>query len=176
MNVLLIPSVGFILLGIAFSVVFGRLISRERTNGFPDESDEIFSTARYRAMDRLLNEGDRNFLRSQPGWNRLKEKSFRVTRIRIFRGYVHQLSDDFNKICKAIKVLMVTSEVDRPDLAGLLMKQKFLFAFGMVSVEFKLVLYQFGWSIVDVPDLMKTLESMRCQLQSFAAIARPNEA
>ncbi len=176
MNVLLIPSVGFILLGIAFAVVFVRLLSRERTDGFPDESDEIYSAARYRAMDRLLNEQDQNFLRSQPGWNRRKEKSFRVARIRIFRGYVHQLSDDFNNICKAIKLLIVTSEVDRPDLAGLLMKQKFLFAFGVISVEFKLALYEFGWSIVDVPDLLRTLEAMRRQLQSFAAIARPNEA
>jgi hypothetical protein len=175
MSVLFIPAAFFILLGVAFGALFATLISRDRINGFPDVSDEIFSQARYRAMDRLLGEEDQNFLRSQAGWNRLKEKNFRKARIRILRGYVQQLADDFNKICKAIKFLIVSSAVDRPDLAGLLMKQRFLFASGMISVEFKLILYGFGWSSVDVHDLMRTLETMRGHLQTFAAIAQPTE-
>ena len=173
MNLLLIPAAAFILLGIAFSALFARLVSRDRVNRFPDDSDEIFSLARYRAMDRLLSEEDQNFLRMQPGWNRRKEKNFRKARIGILREYVHQLAADFNKICKAIKLLMVTSEVDRPDLAGLLMKQKFLFVVGMISVEFKLTLYGFGWRSVDVQDLMRTLQTMRSHVQSFAALLRP---
>jgi hypothetical protein len=176
MNALLIPAAGFILLGLAFGALFARLISRDRIDRFPGESDEIFSLARYRAMDRLLSEEDQNFLRMQPGWNRRKAKNFRKTRIRIFRAYVQQLSADFNKICKAIKLLMVTSEVDRPDLAGLLMKQKFLFVVGMISVEFKLTLYGFGWRSVEVQDLMRTLKTMRSHVQTFAAIAQPTEA
>lgn len=55
MNLLLIPAAAFILLGIAFSTLFARRVSRDRVNRFPDESDEIFSLARYRAMDRLLS-------------------------------------------------------------------------------------------------------------------------
>lgn len=176
MNVLLIPAAGLILLGLAFGALFARLISRDRNNRFQDDSDGMFSLARYRAMDRLLSEEDQNFLRLQPGWNRRKEKNFRKARIGIFRGYLQQLSDDFNKICRAIKLLAVTSEVDRPDLAGLLMKQKFLFAVGMISVEFKLTLYGFGWSDLDVRDLTRTLETMRSRLQSFAASAQPSEA
>lgn len=176
MNVLLIPAAVFLLLAIAFASLFAKLISRDCTTGFPDDSDEIFSPARYRAMDRLLNEADQNFLRSQPGWNTRKERRYRTARIRIFRGYVHQLSDDFNKICKAIKVLIVASEVDRPDLAGLLMKQKFLFAFRMISVELKLSLYGLGWSGVNVCYLMQSLEAMRSQLQSFAAVAQASQA
>jgi hypothetical protein len=176
MNLLLIPAAGLLLLGLAFIALFARLISRDRISGFPDDSDELFSHARYRAMDRLLSEENQNFLRLQPGWNRRKEKIFRKARTRIFRAYVQQLSADFNKICKAIKLLMVTSEVDRPDLSGLLMKQKFLFVVGMISVELKLLLYGFGWSCVDVHDLMRTLETMRSHVQSFAAIAQPTEA
>lgn len=176
MNVLLIPAAGLLLLGLVFVGLFVRLLSRDRTNRFPDESDEIFSLARYRVMDRLLSEEDQSFLRLQPGWNRRKEKNFRKARIRILRAYVHQLAADFNKICKAIKLLIVTSEVDRPDLAGLLMKQEFLFVVGLISVEFKLTLYGFGWRSVDVQDLMRTLETMRSHVQSFAAIAQPTEA
>ena len=175
MNILLIPAAGFILLGLAFGALFARLISRDRISGFPDDSDELFSQARYRTMDRLLSEEDQNFLRSQPGWNRRKEKNFRKARMRILRAYVHQLATDFNKICRAIKSLIVTSKVDRPDLAGLLMKQRFLFAVRMISVEFKLTLYGFGWKSVDVQDVMRTLETMRSHVQSFAALAQPNE-
>lgn len=122
MNVLLIPAAVFLLLAIAFAWLFAKLISRDRTIGFPDDSDEIFSPTRYRVMELLLNDADRDYLCSQPGWNDRKERRYRKARIKIFRGYVHQLSDDFNKICKAIKILIVASEVDRPDLAGLLMK------------------------------------------------------
>jgi hypothetical protein len=176
MNLLLIPAAGLLLLSFAFVGLFARLFSRDRISRFPDDADEMFSFARYRAMDRLLSEDDQNFLRSQPGWNRRKEKNFRKARVKILRAYAHQLAADFHKISKAIKLLMVTSEVDRPDLAGLLMKQKFLFVVGMISVEFKLTLYGFGWRSVDVRDLMRTLEAMRSHVQSFAAIAQPTEA
>jgi hypothetical protein len=176
MNVLLIPAMGFVVLGIAFGALFAKLISRERISGFSDDSDELFSATRYRAMERLLSQDDYTFLRSQSGWNRRREKNFRKTRAGIVHAYVQQLFEDFNKICKAIKVLIVTSEVDRPDLAGLLMKHKFLFAVGMISVECKLTQYGFGWRSVDAQDLMGTLESMRAHLQSFAAIAQPTEA
>ena len=66
--------------------------------------------------------------------------------------------------------------MDGSDLAGLLMKQQFLFAVGMISVEFKLLLYGCGWRRVDVNDLLRTLETMRRRLQSFAAFAQPAEA
>jgi hypothetical protein len=176
MNVLLIPAAGLLLLAIAFASLFARLISRDRTTGFPDDSEEVFSPAKYRVLERLLNEADQNFLRSQPGWNERKERTYRKTRIKMFRGYLHQLSDDFNKVCKAIKVLIVTSAVDRPDLAGLLMKQKFLFAVGMISVEFKLSLYGLGWSGSNLRYLMQSLEAMRSQLQAFAAVAQASQA
>ncbi len=145
-------------------------------NRFQDESDEAFSPERYRAMDRLLSGEDQSFLRLQPGWDRRKEKKFRKARIRIFRAYVHQLSADFNRICKAIKLLIVRSEVDRSDLAGLITKQQFLLVAGIISVEFKLLLYKFGWRSVDVHELLRTLETMHRRLQSFAAIAQPIEA
>jgi len=86
-------------------------------------------------------------------------------------------SDDFYKICKTIKLLMVTSEIDRPDLAGVLMKQQFRFALGMGLVEFKLTLYGLGWRgvSVDVKHVLGSLDTMRAQLQSLAGIAQPAE-
>ena len=75
-----------------------------------------------------------------------------------------------------IKLLMVTSQVDRPDLAGFLMKQQLLFVFAMMSVELKLLLYGFGWSNVDVHRLTDSVDAVCAQLRSLAAIAEPSVA
>jgi len=166
----------FILLGVGFAVVFVRLISRDRTPSAPDESEALFSPTRYRAMERLLTETDQKFIASHPFFTPQLEKKLRQTRIKSFRGYVRMLADDFNQICKAIRVLMVTYKVDRSDLAGLLMKQQFLLAVGMMHVEFKLILYSFGWAGVDVSGLVHSLDAMRVRLQSLAAVALPSAA
>ena len=87
-----------------------------------------------------------------------------------------QLSEDFNRICKAIKWRLVTSQADRPDLAGFLMKQQLIFVFAMMSVELKLVLYGFGWSNVDVYRLRRSVDEACARLRSLAAIAEPSVA
>jgi hypothetical protein len=76
-------------------------------------------------MERLLAEADQKLVASLD--DRRMARKFRKVRVKIFRGYMMQLSEDFNRICKAIKLLMVTSQVDRPDLAGILMKQQLIF-------------------------------------------------
>jgi hypothetical protein len=166
-------TVVFICLAAGFGVLFARLTSRDRLNLPPEEWEGLFSLSRYKAMERLLDQTDQQFLSSHPKFNHVDEKKFRSVRLKIFRGYMHQLSEDFNRICKALKVVMVESRSDRPDLAGLLMKQQFTFSLAMMSVEVKLILYGFGWSGVNVKALMEPLVTVRAQLQSLAAIADP---
>jgi len=69
----------------------------------------------------------------------MRIRSSAPKRVKLFRGYMHQLSEDFNRICKALKLLMVQSHADRPDLAGLLLKQQFTFSMAMMAVEVKLI-------------------------------------
>jgi len=176
MNVLLISAGCLVLLVVAFFLLFVRLTSRRRMNSYAADLEELFLPARYRAMERVLDEADQNFLCSHPRCDARMEKSFRKTRIGIFRGYLRQLDADFSRICKAITLLMVTSKIDRPDLAGLLLKQKFFFAFGLLSLEFKLIFFGLGWSKVDGRNLIQSLDTMRACLESFAAIAQPAAA
>ena len=174
-NVVIIAAgICFIFLAVGFGVVFTRLISRDRTALPVDELDDICSPARYRVMERLLAEADQNFVASVGG--RRMARKFRKVRVKICRGYMMQLSEDFNRICKAIKWRLVTSQADRPDLAGFLMKQQLIFVFAMMSVELKLVLYGFGWSSVDVYRLRKSVDAACAQLRSLAAIAEPSVA
>lgn len=176
MNVLLIPAGGLVVLGVAFFLLFTRLTSRRRINKYAAGLEDLFLPGRYRAMERVLDEADQNFLRLHPRCDALMEKSFRKTRIGIFRGFLRLLDDDFSRICKTITLVMVTAKIDRPDLAGLLMKQKFFFAVGLVSIRFKLIFYGLGWSKVDIRNLIQSLDTMRACLQSFSAIAQPAAA
>jgi hypothetical protein len=175
MDVVIIgATTAFILLAVGFGVVFARLISRDRIGLPVGESDDLCSPTRYRTVERLLAEADKK-LAAAIGDRKLTTK-LRKVRVKIFRGYMMQLSEDFNRICKAIKVLMVTSQVDRPDLAGFLLKQQLIFIFAMMSVELKLLLYGFGWSNVDVHRLTDSVDAVCAQLRSLAAIVEPSGA
>ncbi|MBZ5594931.1 MAG: hypothetical protein LAP39_22030 [Acidobacteriia bacterium] len=175
MEVVIIAGiVGLILLLAGFAVLFTKVLSQRDANFSPtDIVKEPFSPERYRAMERVLAKADENFLSSHPGCTRQMKKSFRKMRIAIFRGFVHLLSEDFNRICKAIKLRMITSDVDRSELAAVLIKQQFRFTMGMIYVECKLTLYSLGWKGIDASGLVQSLDAMRAQLQALSALAAP---
>jgi hypothetical protein len=173
---MLLAALMFALPAAGFVVLLKRLTASDRTSHpLPLEDWEgIFSPSRYRAMERLLDDSDRDFLHGQPGASRLVEKKFRKERVTLFRAYMHQLSDDFHRICKALKLLMVHAQVERHDLAGLILKQQFQFTVTMMTTEVRLVLYSWGWAGVSAQALLEPLTAVRTQLQSLAAIADPS--
>jgi hypothetical protein len=75
------------------------------------------------------------------------------------------LNADFKRVCGALKILMLHSGHDRPDLAGALVQHQVMFACGMVMVHFRLILYRWGLCGVDVANLVKTFEVMRVELR-----------
>jgi len=177
MDLMMLLATLMLALPAAGIVVFAkRLTSRDRaTLPSPMEDwESIFSPSRYRAMERLLDDTDRNFLHAQPGASRRVEKKFRKARVTLFRAYMHQLSDDFHRVCKALKMLMVHAPVERHDLAGLVAKQQFQFTVTMLATQVKLILYGWGWAGVDAEALLVPLTTVRTQLQSLAAIAAPS--
>jgi len=52
--------------------------------------------------------------------------------------HLRRLRDDFRLICLAVKVIMVQSNRDRPDLARVLVRSQITFAFRMMRVRFQL--------------------------------------
>jgi hypothetical protein len=100
----------------ALVVVIRQLASPGRLPVTAHWIDEL-SIERYRPMSRLLDQEDLHFLRAQPGFTPKMAAAFRSQRCRVFRGYLRQMEDDFKRICMALKILMVQSEYDRPDLA-----------------------------------------------------------
>jgi len=131
-----------------------------------DWIDEL-SIERYRPMMRLLDGGDLEFLRSQPGFTPRMATKLRVQRCQIFRGYLRCLNNDFERVCAAMKVMMLQSRHDRPDLAGVLVHQQVMFACSMMVVHCRLFLYRCGLGGVDVTSLVKIFDVMRLELRSL---------
>ena len=89
----------------------------------------------------------------------------RTERCQVFRGYLRSLRADFQRVCAALKLLMVHSRYDRPDLASVLIQQQVRFECGMVLVGFRLFLYRWGVCGVDVTDVVKIFDVARLELR-----------
>jgi len=127
--------------------------------------DEL-SIERYRPMLRLLDGTDLEFLRVQPGFTLGMETQLRRQRCQIFRGYLRTLSMDFRRVCAAIRVVMLYSKNDRPDLAGALIHHQLVFGLAFVQVEFALQLYRWVLCNVDVTNLMRVFDLARVELRA----------
>jgi hypothetical protein len=79
-------------------------------------------------------------------------------------------------VCTAIKLLMIHSQVDRPDLLSLLLRKRTWFLMGPLSIEFRLALHACGLGTVDVRNLVCSLDTMRIQLRELVVIAHPSVA
>jgi hypothetical protein len=153
--------------GTVLVFLFRRLIAGPKS--LPVSVDWIndLSIARYRPMERLLSEEDYRFLASQPGFDSRMLRRIRSERRRVFRGYLACLSRDFSLVGAALRLMMMYSTQDRSDLAGILYKQQALFAFGMLSVQWRLMLHACGLGTVDVSGLVGAMESMRLELRQM---------
>ncbi|HXM41671.1 MAG TPA: hypothetical protein VN924_10485 [Bryobacteraceae bacterium] len=156
-----------LVVGVALAFLFRRLIAGPKS--LPVSVDWIndLSVARYRPMERLLSEEDYRFLASQPGFDKRMLRRIRSERRRVFRGYLACLSRDFSLVGAALRLMMMYSAQDRPDLAGILYKQQALFAVGMLCVQWRLVLHTCGLGTVDVRGLVGAMESMRLELRQM---------
>jgi len=100
------------------------------TAGWIDEQ----SLERYRPLAQLLSEDDLESLRSRPGFTPHMIAGLRAQRCQIFRGYLRGLSQDFERVCVALRIVLVQSGHDRPDLASTLLREQWRFAVNMFAV------------------------------------------
>jgi hypothetical protein len=125
------------------------------------------SSERYRPMLRLLDGRDLKLLRAQPGFTPEMEQAVRRQRSQMFRGYLRSLTADFQRVCVAIKLLMVHSGTDRPDLASILVQNQMLFAIRLVQVEFAVYLYRCGLCNVNTTALVQLFDTIRIELRTL---------
>jgi hypothetical protein len=129
--------------------------------------DEL-SVDHYRPMMRILDIKDFDVCRGKPGFSRRRLMQLRFSRCRIFRIYLGLLQTDFQRICMAIKILMVDSDQDRPDLAATLLKTQARFAVGLAMVHVHLSFYLLGLGSVSIAPLLNCFDGVRLELQRLA--------
>jgi hypothetical protein len=158
-----------VLSGIA--LLFRKMTSRAGTLPVTAEWIDELSIERYRPMMRLLEEGDLEYLRKQPGFTPRMLTKLRIQRCALFRDYLHCLNADFGRVCAALKLVMLQSQQDRPDLAGALLSHQIQFAAGILGVHFRLLLYRWGFCGVDVSSLVQNFDMLRLELRTLVPSA-----
>jgi len=132
---------------------------------------EELSLERYRPMLRLLEPQDLQYLRAQPGFTPRMARKLRTQRYHIFRGYLRSLSTDFRRISAALKLLLLQSQEDRPDLAGVLLRQQINFACSLMVVHFRLVFYRLGIGTVSAANVVEIFNRMQGELRDLMPAA-----
>lgn len=157
-----------LLLAAIFASAIGQLFRRPTVTDCSLEWLDEFSIESYRPMERVLNEGDYEFLASQPGFHTGIARELRVERRRIFRIYLRALIKDFNKLMGLAEVMMVYSEADRPDLASAIFRLRRQFYWNVIAVEFRLILSPLPVGAADARRLIQSLAAMRDNIQQLA--------
>ena len=125
------------------------------------------SVDRYQPMVRLLGEDDLQFVRSHGGFRPSQVAEFRRDRCRVFASYLQCLHSDFQRVSMALKIIMVQSRYDRPDLAQLLVRSQRAFVFGLMLIQVRVLLYRWGLASVDVAGLLKLFDAARLELRAL---------
>ncbi len=152
---------------IAFgSIAFGfairyRQLSLPGPLDIPSDRDLSVSPAiRYRPMLRLLSEADIALVSA----DKQVAAQLRNDRNRIFRRYLRCLTRDYARLLHGIRLAMVHSTLDRPDLARALTVNKFRFAVALCQIEFRLRLHSAGIGKVDVSGLVEAVDVLGTQV------------
>ncbi len=132
---------------------------------------EDLSTDRYRAMLRLFDDAEIQFLRNQPGYSPEIERRFRKNRCDVAGGYLCEMQTDFRRICAVLKIIIVQSQQDRPDLVSALMRSQWAFSRGVLAYEFRMLLFRYGLPGFDVPEIFRIFEGMRLELRTLIPAA-----
>jgi hypothetical protein len=153
--------------GSAVALAVRKVTASKNAHPVTAEWIEELSASRYQPMLRLLDEREVRALERQAGVGPDRVAQFRCERVRIFREHLKRLHGDFASICLALKVVMLQSEIDRQDLAAMLVRARFRFVMGMILVQAHLMLYELGIGNVDVRGLFTLFETMRLELRSL---------
>lgn len=156
-------------LAACFVGLFWRLASRFDARNCTAEWLDDFSLESYAPMERLLGQGDLEFLASQPGYRAEIAKRLMAERRKIFASYLGHLVRDFNQLIKIGKLMIVFSTEDRQEFAYSLWRQQLRFYAGVCSMWLQLALYPLGWTATDAHRLVAALTAMRDQVQMLSS-------
>lgn len=156
--------IAFGALGLQFFLKL-RVLQSER-----NASAGALAADRYRPMLRLLSDDDLEFV---SGNSKLRH-SLRARRRELFRGYLRCLTRDYGRLLAGLRLAVIQSGSDRPDLFRALAKNRMLFALAICKIELRLAIHATGIGSVEISGLVEALEALRTQVQvlsTFSAAA-----
>jgi hypothetical protein len=166
MSMLFVATLLIVMLGAMLVWLLRSLFSSQKMLPVSTGWIEDMSASRYEPMNRLLRRDDYQYLATQGGFDPEMIAALRRERRRVFRGYLRSLSDDFQMVCTALRMLLAQSAQDRPDLARILLKQKLLFQWGLLAVECRLLMDACGWTAtLDAHELLDGLDLLGQELR-----------
>jgi len=153
---------------IACSLLFATVLI---LRGFRINSDSLdcardFSWTDF-PLERVLDPAEIEFLRSR-GVKEARIRRFRAERRRVFRLCLRSLAKDFKQAQHALKVLLVQSAVDRPDLASGMIALRLTFYRNMVEAKACLLLHACGVDRLPTLTLLQPLQEVQARLQELA--------
>jgi hypothetical protein len=166
-NMVLIVASILTLVLIVAALLIARRLGKPR-NDLPLSPEWIndLSTDKYRSMMRLLSRRDLDNLRSRPDYSTKMAAEFRRERSHLFSEYLNAMSVDFERICMAIRVLMLNSSYDRPDLASTLIQSQFMFKLAIANLRMRVFFYTLGWCEGDASEVFRIFDAMRLELRN----------
>ncbi len=144
--------------GLVLIFLVRKLVHRDPMLPVSTDWIQELDPGRYRPMARLLGGSDADLLKRHPGSNRGMKRRVDRERRRLFREYLKQLREDFYRVCTALELMMTHSSYDRPELAIVLLHQRFRFFVSIALAEFRLFLNACGWD--DVPDMVAVAQPL----------------
>ena len=151
----------------AVAILFRRLRSPNRSLPVTAEWIETLSPEYYRPMMRLLDVRDLSRSAALPGFTPAIAYALRKQRCLLFQAYLHCLSAEFGRVCAALKLVLLNSRVDRPDLASALLRHQMRFACSVLVIRIRVFLYRWGIGAINATSLVILFDITRLQLQTL---------
>lgn len=171
MNPVIAGGIAGILIAVAFVLILRSLLA-PRVPAVSPEWLRRFDISRYRPMERLLSEDDYSFLASQRGYEPSLASNLRAQRRKILKAYLRLVKADFDRLHHVARLLVIYSEQDRPELAGLLVRQRIRFVKSFTLVQLRLAIpFLMPIRTSDLRMLIESLEWMRAQVPSVVPAA-----
>ncbi len=118
----------------------------------------------YRPMTRLLDNREFEASRALSGLDSSDCSRFRLSRLKAFRAYLSDMRLDFNRIEFKMRYLVLAASHDQADLVVSLNRVKSSFQMQLLRVEVQLVLFRFGFAVVDIEPLVSIFEQLEGSL------------